>query len=87
MALTGKDWIEGIHTTDTASPGEPTWNQQKFGSVNWGTPGATDVTDIDQATSITWDKTGGLTESISLNVTPFVDGWVNGGIATSRRLR
>ena len=76
----GKDWIEGTHVTDTVSAGEPTWNSQKHGTTLWSTPGATGAADIDLGTTITWDKTAALTETVlrtEASLAGWVQGWVN----------
>jgi hypothetical protein len=80
--LPGSTWVEGLgdsdgHTSD-ALAGEPTWNQRLYGSTAWGTAGATGATDIDLATTKTYNLTGGTAAFMTCDITTFVQNWANG---------
>jgi hypothetical protein len=74
----GNDWTEGIHTGNGVDPGEVTWNNRHYGGAAWQTPGATGTDDIDQATTIYYNKTGGVNEYVTVDIKSFVQGWVSG---------
>jgi hypothetical protein len=74
----GNDWTEGIHTGNGVDPGEVTWNNRHFGGAAWQTPGATGANDIDQATTIYYNKTGSVNEYVLVDIKSFVQGWVSG---------
>ena len=89
----GKTWVEGTGDTAwqdvggfaVALNGEPTYNERMYGSGGWEIAGGTGATDIDLLTTKTYDLTGG-DGFRTVNVTDFVNGWVNGGWANNGML-
>jgi hypothetical protein len=76
----GKGWTEGVSQAPAAD-GSVTWNNQVSGAspIPWGAPGATSPSDIVLATTQTFDLVGvdGSATQIDLNITAFVQDWVN----------
>jgi hypothetical protein len=83
----GKGWIEGTGDNTAAALGEPTWNSQKH-SANpaWATAGATGDSDVDKATTITFNKVAATSEWKTFDVKTWVNGWVNNGVQNNGML-
>jgi len=86
-----KSWIEGVgdkseDADSMAWPGEPTFMERLHGSVAWQTPGATGAADIDLTTTKYYNLTGASAGFRTVDVTSFVEGWVNGGWANTGML-
>jgi hypothetical protein len=93
--------ISGSGMGSTASPGDATWNEAMFGSVNWTNPGAEgDYAAIPSAiksvggpidTPHTWDSTPALVRDVQdwLNAPAANYGWalINGNEGTVRSLK
>ena len=73
----GKDWIEGTSGASPALTGEVTWNSQKHGQVLWEVVGATGASDVDMATTISWNKQASVSEWVTFDVKSWVQAWVN----------
>jgi len=93
--LPGKDWIEGVayeiidnvwYPSGPANEGEPTYNSQKHNQVLWDTPGALGATDVDLASSISFDKQYDVSEWKVIDVTSFVTEWVTNGVENNGML-
>lgn len=78
-----KSWVEGTGDIGATAIGDPTWNQQQFGQTNWEVAGATGATDIDLSDTKTYDVTGGVAGFRTVDITSFVNAWVNGGVTNN----
>ncbi len=78
--LPGKGWVETYQTPPgTNGPhydGSVTWNSQASNTVPWASPGATGATDIDLATTQTFNISG-PDVVIDRDITAWVQAWVN----------
>ncbi|MDO8588343.1 MAG: DNRLRE domain-containing protein [Armatimonadota bacterium] len=77
----GKGWIEGLDDYERpARAGDVTWSHQAFGSTPWETGGATGASDIDLATSVSWDVAGNNIDPgyITVDLKNMVQDWVSG---------
>jgi hypothetical protein len=78
----GNSWVEGVGQGPPATDGSVTWNNRISSAtspVAWGAPGALAATDIDLATTQTFDLVGvqGQSTTIDRDVTAWVQAWVN----------
>ena len=74
----GKSWVEGSGDSGATQLGDPTFNERQKGSGGWDVRGGTGALDIDIANSKSYTLSGGAGYR-TIDVTSFVNGWVNGG--------
>lgn len=71
-------WVEGGGDTAATVFPWPTWNHREFGVTPWASAGATGAADIDLGATKTYDLSGAAGFR-TVDVTNFLEGWVNGG--------